>query len=143
MIGKSNKIRGFHLLESAVVIVIIGVLVSFAVPRLRGVVERSKVNEAFMFLEEVKASQEKYHVREGKYANNLNSLGIKKSYSKYYIIGIIQAGSTGSIKNSWFLMLTRKNTGSGAYTIAFTEEGFDRTNSTIVNMPDINTLAGL
>ena len=143
MIGKNNKIKGFHILESAVIIVIIGVLVSFAVPRLRGVVERSKVNEAFMFLEEVKASQEKYYAREGKYADNLDAIGIEKSDSKYYIIGIIQAGSTGSIKDSWFLMLTRKNTGNDAYTIAFTEEGFDRTNSTIVNLPGINPLAGL
>lgn len=138
MMNKIKKFKGFNLAELAVIIVIIGVLASFAVPRFRDTIERSKASEAFMFLEEVKASQERYHAREGKYADSLKSLGITKSAPKYYTVGIIQAGSTGSMANSWFIMLTRRSTGGGAYTITFTEKGFEPANSTVVNLPDIN-----
>jgi prepilin-type N-terminal cleavage/methylation domain-containing protein len=47
------KRKGFTLVELAVVIVIIGVLAAFGVPRFRESVERSKASEAYNYLSAV------------------------------------------------------------------------------------------
>ena len=77
---KANKVitrAGFTLVELAVVIVIIGVLAAFAVPRFKASVERSKAAEAFNYLSAVQAAQERYHARQSTYADDVNSLDIK------------------------------------------------------------------
>jgi type IV pilus assembly protein PilA len=136
--------RGFTLVELAVVVVIIGVLAAFAVPRFLSSVERSKAAEAFNFLSSVQAAQERYHARQGTYAAVLTDLDIKMTTPKYFNSGVIAAGSTGSLEDSWTLTLTRTgaSAGYGAYTVTFTEEGYDANSatSTIVNHPDINPM---
>ncbi len=134
--------KGFTLVELAVVVVIIGVLAAFAVPRFMASVERSKAAEAFNYLSSVQAAQERYHARQGTYATNLADLDVKFSGLKYYSLGVVGPGGTGDIEDSWSLALTRSgNTaGYGAYTVIFTEEGFDDVASTIVAIPEINPM---
>ena len=60
----ARKQGGFTLVELAVVIVIIGILAAFAVPRFRDAVERSKAGEAFNYLSAVRSAQERYHGRQ-------------------------------------------------------------------------------
>jgi type II secretory pathway pseudopilin PulG len=128
--------------ELAVVIVIIGVLAAFGVPRFLKSVERSKAVEAFAYLSAVRASQERYQARQGSYASTLDSLDIKSSAPKYFTPGTISAGSTGSLQDSWSLTFTRTgaSSGYGAYTVTFTQDGFDTANSTISTLPDINPM---
>jgi type IV pilus assembly protein PilA len=136
--------RGFTLVELAVVVVIIGVLAAFAVPRFLSSVERSKASEAFNYLSSVQAAQERYHARQGTYASLITDLDIKMTTPKYFTAGAIAPGSTGDLEDSWSLTLTRQgaSAGYGAYTVTFTEEGYDSNavTSTIVNHPDINPM---
>src|SRR3989442_1577023 len=99
--------KGFTLVELAVVVVIIGVLAAFGVPRLLKSVERSKAAEAFGYLSSVRSAQERYHARQGTYAGNLTDLDIRVSTPKYYTVGSFAAGGTGSLEDSWTMTLTR------------------------------------
>lgn len=138
-----KKEAGFTLVELSVVIVIIGVLAAFAVPRFRNAVERSKAGEAFNYLSAVRSAQERHHSRQGTYAELLTKLDIKMSSPKYFGIGNIGAGVTGDLEDSWSLTLNRQgaSAGYGAYTVTFTEDGWDATNSSIGQLDVINPMS--
>jgi prepilin-type N-terminal cleavage/methylation domain-containing protein len=125
---------GFTLVELAVVVVIIGVLAAFGVPRFLQAVERSKASEAFAYLSAVRTAQERYLAREGTYAGVITDLDIQSPTPKYFSVGTITQSTAGtSLQDSWTLTLTRAgaSAGYGPYTVIFTDQGFDSTNSTI------------
>ena len=99
--------KGFTLVELAVVIVIIGVLAAFGVPRFIKSVERSKATEAFGYLAAVRSAQERYSAREGTYASQLGDIDVKFATPKYFTVGSVTAGTTGSLQDSWALTLSR------------------------------------
>ena len=139
---RSRSRNGFTLVELAVVIVIIGVLAAFGVPRFLKSVERSKAAEAFSYLSAIRDAQERYQAREGTYASDVTNLDIQFAPPTYFTVGTVAAGSTSTLENSWTLTLTRTgaSSGYGQYTVTFTESGFDTTNSTIAALPDINPM---
>jgi prepilin-type N-terminal cleavage/methylation domain-containing protein len=142
MFNKAKGQKGFTLVELAIVIVIIGVLASFGVPRFRDAVERSKAGEAMNYLSAVRSAQERYHAREGTYADDLTTLDVSIPTPKYFSVGTVAAGTSGDLEDTWTLTLTREgaSAGYGAYTVVFTEQGYDATNSTINDLPQINPI---
>ncbi len=130
---RSQGRKGFTLVELAVVIIIIGVLAAFAVPRFLDAMERSKAAESFNYLSAVRAAQERYQTRQGTYADDITKLDIQMPAPKYFGVGAPSAGDSGSLEDSWTLTLTRTGaaSGYGTYKVIFTDQGFDSTNSTI------------
>jgi type IV pilus assembly protein PilA len=139
---KKNLKSGFTLVELAVVVVIIGVLAAFGVPRFLDAVERSKAGEAFNYLSSVRTAQERYHARQGKYCNKVTDLDIRMSTPKYFKIAPPAAGPTKSLQTSWKMTLTRQgaSAGYGAYTVTFNHDGYDSGNSSISKKPAINPM---
>jgi len=134
--------KGFTLVELAVVIVIIGVLAAFGVPRFLKSVERSKAAEAYQYLSAVRAAQERYLAKEGVYTADAANLDITQSSPKYFTIGTISTTNAGSGNSTWELTLTRISATSsyGGYTVTFTNEGYSSSASSIASLTDINPM---
>ena len=165
---KSNSLtrrrHGFSLVALSVVVIIIGVLAAFGVQRILKSVKRSKASdaqtapsrretskmlesaersiatEAFRWLGSLRASQERYQAREGTYTATLADLDMDQDPPKYFTVGVVLPGVTASLEDSWTLTLTRDgaSSGYGAYTVIFSEQGYDTVNSTIQASDDIN-----
>jgi len=114
--------KGFTLVELAVVIVIIGVLAAFGVPKFREAVERSKAGEAYNYLSAVRSAQERYHSRQGKYSSSASDLDINFPAPKYFSIGTITAD-----ESKWDILLYRTgaSAGYGKYNVHFSETGYE------------------
>jgi prepilin-type N-terminal cleavage/methylation domain-containing protein len=125
--------KGFTLVELAVVIVIIGVLASFGVPKFMQSVERSKAAESFNFLSAVRDAEERYQAKEGTYTTDCSQLDIAwKSVSGAPVLQYFTITSITATTSTWTSTLTRLGTAGsyGAYTVVYTQDGFD-TSSTI------------
>jgi prepilin-type N-terminal cleavage/methylation domain-containing protein len=136
--------RGFTLVELAVVIVIIGVLAAFGVPKFLASVEKSKATEAFNFWSAVQSAQERYIAQNGVYAtvtapaaaaaSSTNPLDIVLPTLQYFAFtNCAPQSSQTSGAPTWAGTLTRAGGSSsyGSYLVCWTQDGFDTTNSNI------------
>ena len=139
----SETRKGFTLVELAVVIVIIGVLAAFGVPRFLKSVERTKASEAFAYLSAVRSAQERYIAKEGIYADDVTKLDIVQATPKNFTVGTMTASNDAGIPK-WKLTLTRDGSTSswGAYTVVFTQNGFCSDSTILTTVAsDISPLA--
>ena len=72
-----QEIQGFSLVELVVVIVIVGILASFGVPRFLKSVEKAKAAESFGYLAAVRSAQERYQSKKGTYASSVDDLDLQ------------------------------------------------------------------
>lgn len=63
--------KGFTMLELLMVIVVVGLLASLAIPQYQGFVEKAKVAEAISIARSIMSAQEVYRIETGGYADSL------------------------------------------------------------------------
>ena len=68
--------QGFTLIELLVVVLIVGILVSVAVPQYQKAVAKTKLSQALMFAKTLKNAEEWYYLANGVYTVNLEALPI-------------------------------------------------------------------
>jgi general secretion pathway protein G len=72
--GEARRDRGFTLIELMVVVAIIGILVSMAVPTYRNIIERAKETALRQNLATIRDVIDQYYADKGKYPDSLESL---------------------------------------------------------------------
>jgi type IV pilus assembly protein PilA len=139
LVSRQRTRKGFTLVELAVVIVIIGVLAAFGVPRFLQSVEKSKASEAFNYLSAIQSAEERYLAQNGTYASTISSLDVTLPTPQYFTVPSTISVTPDSAGNpAWSLMLTRNSNSSYAYTVNWTQSGFDTSStSTIMTYPQI------
>ena len=135
LVSRLKTRKGFTLVELAVVIVIIGVLAAFGVPKFLQSVEKSKATEAFNYWSAVQSSQERYIAQNGTYwTTGTGSLDIILPTLQYFSPTPSVTGlNTTSGVPSWSGVLTRivATSSYGGYFVAWNDQGFDGANSSI------------
>lgn len=94
--------KGFTLLELIIVVIIIGILVSLAIPKFTGTVEKAKCAEALGVMDALKGAQMRYKAENGSYTSNclVASTDLDTSYTvpQYFTAtGAVCNGVAGTI----------------------------------------------
>jgi type IV pilus assembly protein PilA len=126
----NTKKAGFSLVELTIVVVILGVLATFAVPRFMSSVEKTKASEAFSYASQIESAQARYHAENGRYANRINDLDIDIDNPEFFSAS---APTSADWETKWEMKLTRNgaSSGYGRYTVVFDQDGFNRGASSI------------
>jgi len=95
----SKKVKGYTMAELLVVLAIIGILVSLAVPKFQGLISDTKALEAKLQLKHLLQLQKNYFFIHSKYSNSLDELGFEQAKlvtqdgTANYKIDIIEASN--------------------------------------------------
>lgn len=130
MIKRKPSNAGFSLVELTIVVIVLGLLALFAVPRYMKTVERAKASESFSYLAEISSAQARYNAQHGEFASVLTDLDIILRPPNNFAVG---SPTSSDFQVEWEVTLSRTGPASGysPYTVVFDENGFDEISSTI------------
>ncbi len=100
---KKLALKGMTLIELLLVLALIGILLSMAVPKLMPLIGRTKSLEAQMQLKHLLGLQKNYFYINSKYTTNLDDLGFEQSKlisaggKANYKIEVLEASNTGFV----------------------------------------------
>ncbi|MDA0667290.1 MAG: prepilin-type N-terminal cleavage/methylation domain-containing protein [Planctomycetota bacterium] len=126
----NSKKSGFSLVELTIVVVILGVLATFAVPRFMSSVEKTKASEAFSYMANIESAQARYSAENGQYANTTNAMDIDLERPEFFSVS---GPYSSNWETKWEMKLTRNgaSSGYGRYTVVFDQDGFNTGKSSI------------
>jgi len=129
LIANSKK-SGFSLVELTIVVVILGVLATFAVPRFMSSVEKTKASEAFSYMANIESAQARFNAENGKYANSTRKMDIDLDRPEFFSVS---GPYSSNWETKWEMKLTRNgaSSGYGRYTVVFDQNGFNTRKSSI------------
>lgn len=131
---KSNE-RGFSLIELLVVVVVIGLLASIAVPYLQRAIRSSQAGNAYATMRSVATTQTGYYSQTNRFArvteaNNIMSGGIgtqigSEVHRGRFIFAMVPANPTDAeLRESFTMTATRSDPGEGVtYLYELTQSG--------------------
>jgi type II secretory pathway pseudopilin PulG len=139
MLQSPSGARGLTVIELVVVVVIIMVVSSFGVPRLRDSIERAYVRDAFIYLSAVVDAQNSFKENHGVYAWSRAELVDLPKPPQGFAIGGFRPGTSGDLVGTWALEVKRRNApiAYGSYSITFTERGYAPHRGSLTNHESI------
>ena len=99
----NNKNRGMTLIELMVVVAIVAILASVALPTWNSQVQKSRRADARNTLILVRVEQEKYRADNGSYASSMSALGLgiyNSSSRDYYNVSIVSSSATAFVASA-------------------------------------------
>lgn len=99
----NRKVKGFTLIELLIVLAVIGILISLAIPKQAGVASRAKATEAKMQLKHLYSLQKSYFYEFSKYSGSAEEVGFEQEKltteggSANYTIEIVSASPSGFV----------------------------------------------
>jgi prepilin-type N-terminal cleavage/methylation domain-containing protein len=104
MRNRKRQSRGFTLIELMVVVIIVGILASVAVPIYRANIRKAAASEGAALLGSVLTSQRIYYAEYNTYASSPSALGVDTIGNKYFtsftLSGVSASGFTASTTSS-------------------------------------------
>lgn len=101
--------RGFTLLELVIVIIVLGILASFAIPQFIRAAEKARAGEALSLAPTIAAAQVRYAAEWGSTTAVQTALDIDVPAPKYFTLALTGAVTGANIQNSAVMTLTRRS----------------------------------
>lgn len=92
----NNKIHGFTLIELMIIVAIVGILAAIAYPSYIQYVVKNNRLDAQEGLHTVQMSQERFRLREGRYASTLVELGVTGTSRGLYTLELVESSVSRS-----------------------------------------------
>ena len=93
---RPTQLRGFTTVELLIALVIVGVLVSIALPSFQNSIRKGRRSEAFAALAQLQQSQERWRSGHPAYSTSLSELGVTSpTPTGYYTLTVAESGAVG------------------------------------------------
>lgn len=124
---RSRRKGGFTLIELMVVVIIVGILASVAVPIYRANIKKAMATEGAALLGSVLTGEKVYYAEHNTYTDDQDLIGVttegNKYFSTYGVSGVSAAGFTAEtegIGGAAGITVTMEYTNAGGATISYT-----------------------